>query len=474
MDSLPCNEKDSQVVNEQALSITVITDGDTVTSVDSEKHLSQTVGDAVQQLEDELEIARDSVRANIKSAESQFPKLFYTTSASEAYQVIESYELKTNSKFIVYKESKYFGQNVPLYVMACQEDRRDGSKEKVKHRIVWEDRETSLAKYEPIPYDGVPYMQLGRKICDCHLGVLREKPRRGSSKCNRKIPGSRKVGCTARISLREIHKFPEFKVEKGCDSDYYRSLKSKEIRKAIVNGDIIGERRIYVNLPSVSDHSGHDITRVDNFLTDPKVKKKIYELVYQKIFTVKELREKTKEFVEKELFKGKSLPSLTDTRFHPSDVTFKNICYLARLKMRKEGIPVPVRLQRRRYRKHSLPNVTNVPQVAQEVTVVASADHTTSSPLHSPAPPPLSSSLSETSVEPSDFFDALDEVRSLALKVSDEALLEELRQNVLDIRKRLKAHCEEESSQKRPRLEEDNGELDTWAQGIQAVSEICR
>lgn len=76
------------------------------------------------------------------------------------------------------------------------------------------------------------------------------------------------------------------------------------------------------------------ILKVDNFLTDPRVKKKIYELAYQKIFTVEELREKTKEFVEKELFKGKSLPSLTDTRFHPSDVTFKNICYLARLKMR--------------------------------------------------------------------------------------------------------------------------------------------
>lgn len=118
--------------------------------------------------------------------------------------------------------------------------------------------------------------------------------------------------------------------------------------------------------------------------------------------------------------------------------------------------------------------MTNVPQVAQEVTVVASADHTTSSPLHSPSSPPLSPGLSERSVEPSDFFDALDEVRSLALKVSDEALLEELRQSVLDIRKRLKAHCKEENSQKRPRLEEDTGELDTWAQGIQVAAEICR
>lgn len=51
-------------------------------------------------------------------------------------------------------------------------------------------------------------------------------------------------------------------LQKGQESDYYRSLKSKEIRRAILKQKAIGERRIYVSLPSISDHSGHDLTRV--------------------------------------------------------------------------------------------------------------------------------------------------------------------------------------------------------------------
>lgn len=132
-----------------------------------------------------------------------------------------------------------------------------------------------------------------------------------SSKRVRKHQKTRKVGCPARISLREIHKFPEFKIsvspwiwqwsqeikifsafcvptvyyivlvsvgfsfrcgielsffffwhQRGQESDYYRSLKSKDIRRAILNQENVGERRIYVSLPSITDHSGHDLTRV--------------------------------------------------------------------------------------------------------------------------------------------------------------------------------------------------------------------
>ncbi|PIK55618.1 hypothetical protein BSL78_07470 [Apostichopus japonicus] len=232
-------ETGNQFASETNLSIIISSDNSSAVPV--------TAGGAVQELQSALQSI--SNQAGLQCAERLFPKLFYTSSVEEATQVIDSYEMKTNSKFIVYKESKFFGQNEPLHVMACQKRGLDGAKNKVVHRIVWEDRETSLAQYEPIPYDGVPYMQLGRKIYDCHLGVLREKPKRNSSKRPRKPQKSRKVGCTARISLREIHKFPEFQIVKGQESDYYRSLKSKEIRRAILKQKAIGDGRIYVSLP---------------------------------------------------------------------------------------------------------------------------------------------------------------------------------------------------------------------------------
>lgn len=336
---------------------------------------------------------------------------------------------------------------------------------------MWEDSDSSLAMYERIPFDGAPYMQLGRKIFDCHQGVVSDESCQEIPKRSRKTVGTSRVDCTARISLREIHKFPEFKIKKGHDSDHNRSRRTKQIRKAIRRGDIVGQRRIYVSLPSIADHSGHHVTEVDNFLTDLEVKKKIYKLAYDKNFTVEELREKTKEFVEKQLFKGKPLPSLTDRRFYPPDDTFKNICQLARLKMSREGFPAPVTPQHHRD-KHPLP--PSVPPVANEVTVVTSANKARSSPFHSSSPTSHSPRVSKRSGEPSDFFNMLEEVRSLAQQVSDENMFEELRQTMVNVRKRLKAHCNEEHSQKRRRLEKDCGDADTLAEGEQIVTEICR
>lgn len=90
----------------------------------NDSSISLSTEGAVQELQSALQSI--SNQAGLQSAESQFPKLFYTSSVEEANQVIDSYEMKTNSKFIVYKESKYFGQNVPLHIMACQNKGKDG------------------------------------------------------------------------------------------------------------------------------------------------------------------------------------------------------------------------------------------------------------------------------------------------------------------------------------------------------------
>lgn len=126
------------------------------------------------------------------------------------------------------------------------------------------------------------------------------------------------------------------------------------------------------------------------------------------------------------------------------------------LSCRKEGITVPISHPRGRTKKRPLPNVTTVPHVAQEVTVEAS--------------PPLSPAISETSDSPKDFFSVLDEVRSLALQVNDESVLEELKQSLLQIRERLKSV----DSSKGQRLEQDTGEIDSWPENQQDTNIIFR
>lgn len=109
-------ETGNQFASETNLSIIISSDNSSAVPV--------TAGGAVQELQSALQSI--SNQAGLQCAERLFPKLFYTSSVEEATQVIDSYEMKTNSKFIVYKESKFFGQNEPLHVMACQKRGLDG------------------------------------------------------------------------------------------------------------------------------------------------------------------------------------------------------------------------------------------------------------------------------------------------------------------------------------------------------------
>ncbi|KAJ8024975.1 Calcium-responsive transcription factor [Holothuria leucospilota] len=281
-----------------------------------------------------------------KLLDSQFPKLFYVSKPEDAYGIIREYELKTVSKFITYRETKGFGHfsSLSSHIGEGQTKMKRG------HKILWTD---GTEVTEKIPYDGIPYILLGSKIMDCMYGPDRCKslkakkklddPEKGElSKKKKSRCESRKVDCPAQIYMREVQKFPEFKIP--FNSAYNRRVMSKGLRKALQEDLDIGERRIYVSLPRLVAHQGHTVGREseEKFSLDPRVRDKIYEMVYQHIFNTAELQKKAYDFVKNELFHGRDPPPMTNRRYFPNVRVIKSYCYQARIKMRNKGIDVPL------------------------------------------------------------------------------------------------------------------------------------
>lgn len=276
-----------------------------------------------------------------KSLNSQFPKLFFVTKADDAYGIIREYELKTFSRFITYRETKGFGQFLPL------SEHFDQAKLKRGHKILWND---GTEVTEKIPFDGVPYILLGSKTMDCMYGPDRCKSLKakknlteGESQTKRRKRGeSRKVDCPAQIYLREIHKFPEFKIP--FNSQYNRRVTSKGLRKALEEDLDIGERRIYVALPRLRAHQGHPVGKEseEKFPLDPRVRDKIFDMVFQEIYSTSQLQTEAYKFVKNELFKDREPPPLTNRRYFPTVRVIKSYCYQARLRMRNQGIDAPL------------------------------------------------------------------------------------------------------------------------------------
>nr|XP_047126230.1 uncharacterized protein LOC105847011 [Hydra vulgaris] len=84
------------------------------------------------------------------------------------------------------------------------------------HNVLWEDY--------VIQYSGIPHMVVGHKILDCHHGFDRNISAKNSYKKNAKmddhsfqknyviLQDTKKFMCPAKIVIREILQFPDFKV----------------------------------------------------------------------------------------------------------------------------------------------------------------------------------------------------------------------------------------------------------------------
>ncbi|XP_053636755.2 uncharacterized protein [Cherax quadricarinatus] len=216
----------------------------------------------------------------------------------------------------------------------------------VAHKIFWNDGENSKIKKCHLDYDGIPYIVLGSRIYDCQYGVDRnlnhkrrykEAQMKGDNlfkKRYHRIPGTKKQDCPAQIYLRDIIKFPNFRIT--SNTEYYRKKASSQVQNAIKEGNACGERRTYVHFPYMSDHKNHCVEEVQGLKhpIDSRVKKKIQDLVAEGMTDSKALKTALRLFVQTEIFAGQDSPSKSNRHFFPRKSELENCVSLATIKLR--------------------------------------------------------------------------------------------------------------------------------------------
>ncbi|XP_063784803.1 uncharacterized protein LOC134933489 isoform X2 [Pseudophryne corroboree] len=171
-------------------------------------------------------------------------------------KAIWEFQENTQTKYIVRQKSKAFGN--------------EAIKPKLKSRIHWSSRDGQHGKL--IKFSGVPYVLVGRKSLQCHLGTdfglakkkkyaaQREMQAEAHSFIKRRIRKrrSKKIGCPAEMYILHIINFPEFKIK--FNTEKRRRNAAKKIREALQRDaeKIEGIHTYVASFPKMSDHKFHE------------------------------------------------------------------------------------------------------------------------------------------------------------------------------------------------------------------------
>ncbi|XP_013376167.1 PREDICTED: calcium-responsive transcription factor isoform X2 [Chinchilla lanigera] len=227
--------------------------------------------------------------------------------------------------------------------------RQSPSPAKPATRLMW--------KSQYVPYDGIPFVNAGSRavVMECQYGPrrkgfqLKKNSEQESRLCQRY-----KATCPARIYIKKVHKFPEYRVptDPKIDRKIIRMEQEKAfnmLKKNLV--DAGGVLRWYVQLPTQQAHQYHELetpclplspspfpvssleeeetaVRDENCALPsrlhPQVAHKIQELVSQGIEQVYAVRKQLRKFVERELFKPDEVPERHNLSYFPTVNDIKN------------------------------------------------------------------------------------------------------------------------------------------------------
>ncbi|XP_059198267.1 calcium-responsive transcription factor isoform X2 [Centropristis striata] len=224
--------------------------------------------------------------------------------------------------------------------------RQSPSVDKPATRLMW--------KSQYVPYDGIPFINTGSRaiVMECQFG-----PRRRGLQPSRSCEPTYRATCPARIYIKKVRKFPEFRVPTEPSTDRktvrqeqekaFRSLRSQDLE----TGGVI---RFYLQLPTDRAHLYHTVdmppipppppdlppppTQLEEEEEEesgeqdgvpsrlhPRVSERIRQLVAAGHHQVYSIRKQLRRFVEKELFKcDDGLPERHNLRFFPTVNDIKN------------------------------------------------------------------------------------------------------------------------------------------------------
>ncbi|XP_069926456.1 calcium-responsive transcription factor isoform X2 [Oryctolagus cuniculus] len=227
--------------------------------------------------------------------------------------------------------------------------RQSPSPAKPATRLMW--------KSQYVPYDGIPFVNAGSRavVMECQYGPRRKgfQLKKISEQESRSCQ-LYKATCPARIYIKKVQKFPEYRVptDPKIDKKIIRMEQEKAfnmLKKNMV--DAGGVLRWYVQLPTQQAHQYHEFeapclplspspfpmssleeqeaaVRDENCALPsrlhPQVAHKIQELVSQGIEQVYAVRKQLRKFVERELFKPDEIPERHNLSFFPTVNDIKN------------------------------------------------------------------------------------------------------------------------------------------------------
>ncbi|KAI1237082.1 hypothetical protein IHE44_0014337, partial [Lamprotornis superbus] len=227
--------------------------------------------------------------------------------------------------------------------------RQSPSPAKPATRLMW--------KSQYVPYDGIPFVNAGSRaiVMECQYGPRRKgfQPKKAGEQ--ESTSGQLyKATCPARIYIKKVQKFPEYRVptDPKIDKKIIRMEQEKAfnmLKKNLI--DAGGVLRWYVQLPTQQAHQYHEmetsclppspsllsmsspeeeeeVIRDENSTLPsrlhPQVADKIRELVSQGIEQVYAVRKQLRKYVERELFTPDEVPERHNLSFFPTVNDIKN------------------------------------------------------------------------------------------------------------------------------------------------------
>nr|XP_034331444.1 uncharacterized protein LOC117690837 [Crassostrea gigas] len=107
------------------------------------------------------------------------------------------------------------------------------------------------------------------------------------------IQSTKKKGCPAKIVMKEVLGFPEYKAKQ--DTENARRKASEKLRQdlEVMGSNMKREHRIYISLPKDEEHQNmHFLGQITGFMNtvNKEVREKLYEMVGHGVTSVSEMR----------------------------------------------------------------------------------------------------------------------------------------------------------------------------------------
>ncbi|XP_065939419.1 calcium-responsive transcription factor-like [Magallana gigas] len=255
---------------------------------------------------------------------AEAPLHVVVASLEDAEKRINEFEVETVTSFTVFRRNKGF--------------REVFSADLGKHRVKWED--VSRGEGPKIQYNGTPIIILGWDVRECQFGPDRNVTKKLKYQLEKTVEGkkdhsyiqkgrtlvqnTKKQDCPARIHLKRICVFPEYKIN-GPDSIWKRKDQSRRLKTDLENkkDPVTWEEEIHILFPSLDDHRNHVTGQLAGICQpiDKVIKKKIQCLMDEGVTKVAEMKRHIKSFSKKDL--GNT--STQNRRFYPLDKDIRNV-----------------------------------------------------------------------------------------------------------------------------------------------------